>query len=645
MSHTFQKSSPNFGKEDKGYAAPGSAYNRNPFNQGEMRTDQEEENSNNFGGDLDLKNIGGGQEDENSAAYIAKVRMRKSNAGAQESLKNPRQPAPRLSMAGNSLMMQDSNLNAGMSAVHIPEENQDAYTQFLTPAFHCLKYQQNMNSGAQKKRRLQSKVDSGVMSDGGSQTLVINSIPDEEIQIQLGIDQPFMQGRRKSEKEKEMEANNDYPVDEKSSFSAQIQDKKNGQWGLLDTYGAGAGATGGLFGQTSKANSQTLKVKAPFETLNLKERQDMPQEQSFANANASSTFLRNHQKILYAEDMNDENGSDLKHEPFYRHIVKDQFESKEKIVPNHFRPKHEAFQVPQKYNEDVQESITMAAGTSINPSGIHSNVMLSRVTYSQIQSGVETQQNVTGSMVENTRKTTPPHFLKKQGHNPHGTQVRGKNEVALTSVDDPDKSFTINSGNDPHFVGPGRGSRIAQSQDRRAAMGMRLTDTNQEFKAVPLNAKNNNLHGGINSEEFKINKGFDPQSSNRNGDIPDESSINVKHIDLTFPQDPQAIQGRSDIDYGLESIPKPKKSQGFQQHTRSVDPTVPHFKPAISIQQLEKRNGRKKVKPNSEMIQEEVCRDEDNEDEEGSDFQDQDNEKSMRDGLETFNEDDETQRH
>lgn len=31
-----------------------------------------------------------------------------------------------------------------------------------------------------------------------------------------------MQGRRKSEKEKEMEANNDYPVDEKSSFSAQI---------------------------------------------------------------------------------------------------------------------------------------------------------------------------------------------------------------------------------------------------------------------------------------------------------------------------------------------------------------------------------------------------------------------------------------
>lgn len=69
-------------------------------------------------------------------------------------------------------------------------------------------------------------------------------------------------------------------------------------------------------------------------------------------------------------------------------------------------------------------------------------------------------------------------------------------------------------------------------------MGMRLTDTNQEFKAVPLNAKNNNLHGGINSEEFKINKGFDPQSSNRNGDIPDESSINVKHIDLTFPQDP-----------------------------------------------------------------------------------------------------------
>lgn len=56
-------------------------------------------------------------------------------------------------------------------------------------------------------------------------------------------------------------------------------------------------------------------------------------------------------------------------------------------MPKHFMlNKHDAVQVPQKQEEEMQESIMMMP-TSMNPSGINSNAILSRV--SQIQSGVD----------------------------------------------------------------------------------------------------------------------------------------------------------------------------------------------------------------------------------------------------------------
>ena len=169
-----------------------------------------------------------------------------------------------------------------------------------------------MMSKAQKKRRLASKVHSGCLTDGSKQTIVINTIPDEDVQLFMGIDQTLAQGGKLSANSN-MDPNNNYPAD---AYYAEIKDAKNGLYGLTDTNG---GAANG-YGTASKINSQTLKVKAPFETLNIKERIG-ENEASFANA--SSTFLRNHQKILFGEEMIGESGYELKHEPFYRHIIKD----------------------------------------------------------------------------------------------------------------------------------------------------------------------------------------------------------------------------------------------------------------------------------------------------------------------------------